>query len=60
MTDQEKKVFEQQVSKEELKAVTGGYVDFDVRTDLIPVRPGRSAPRKLKPQSAKTFLYRAA
>ena len=27
---------------------------------LIPVRPGRSAPRKLKPQSAKTFLYRAA
>ena len=27
---------------------------------LIPVRPDRSAPRKLKPQSAKTFLYRAA
>ena len=27
---------------------------------LIPIRPGRSAPRKIKPQSAKTFLYRAA
>jgi len=27
---------------------------------LIPVRPDRSAPRKMKPQSAKPFLYRAA
>ena len=27
---------------------------------LIPIRPDRSAPRKIKPQSAKTFLYRAA
>lgn len=27
---------------------------------LIPIRPGRSAPRNLKPQSAKSFLYRAA
>lgn len=27
---------------------------------LIPIRPGRSAPRNIKPQSAKTFLYRAA
>lgn len=27
---------------------------------LIPIRPDRSAPRHLKPQSAKTFLYRAA
>ena len=27
---------------------------------LIPIRPDRSAPRRLKPQSAKTFLYRAA
>jgi len=27
---------------------------------LIPIRPNRSAPRKIKPQSAKTFLYRAA
>ena len=27
---------------------------------LIPIRPNRSAPRKLKPQSAKSFLYRAA
>ncbi len=27
---------------------------------LIPIRFSRSAPRKLKPQSAKSFLYRAA
>ena len=27
---------------------------------LIPIRPGRSAPRKMKPQSAKSFLYRGA
>lgn len=27
---------------------------------LIPIRPNRSAPRKIKPQSAKSFLYRAA
>lgn len=27
---------------------------------LIPFRPNRSAPRKIKPQSAKSFLYRAA
>ena len=27
---------------------------------LIPIRPNRSAPRKLKSQSAKSFLYRAA
>ena len=27
---------------------------------LIPVRPDRSAPRKIKSQSAKSFLYRAA
>lgn len=27
---------------------------------LIPVRPDRIAPRKIKPQSAKSFLYRAA
>lgn len=27
---------------------------------LIPIRPGRSAPRKIKSQSAKSFLYRAA
>ncbi|MBR1451855.1 MAG: transposase [Lachnospiraceae bacterium] len=24
---------------------------------LIPIRPNRSAPRKIKPQSAKSFLY---
>lgn len=27
---------------------------------LTPIRPNRSAPRKLKPQSAKSFLYRAS
>ncbi len=27
---------------------------------LIPIRPNRAAPRKIKPQSAKSFLYRAA
>lgn len=27
---------------------------------LIPIRPDRTAPRKIKPQSAKSFLYRAA
>ena len=27
---------------------------------LIPIRPNRSAPRKIKPQSARSFLYRAA
>lgn len=27
---------------------------------LIPIRPNRAAPRKVKPQSAKSFLYRAA
>lgn len=27
---------------------------------LIPIRPNRTAPRNLKPQSAKSFLYRAA
>lgn len=27
---------------------------------LIPVRPDRTAPRKIKPQSARSFLYRAA
>lgn len=27
---------------------------------LIPIRPDRSAPRKVKPQSAKTFIYRAS
>ena len=27
---------------------------------LIPIRPNRCAPRKVKPQSAKSFLYRAA
>ena len=27
---------------------------------LIPIRPGRSAPRNVKPQSAQSFIYRAA
>ena len=27
---------------------------------LIPIRPNRSAPRRVNPQSAKSFLYRAA
>ena len=35
MSDQEKKVFAQEVSKDDLKAVTGGYTDFDPRTDSL-------------------------
>ena len=27
---------------------------------LIPIRPGRSSPREIKPQSAKYFVYRAS
>ena len=27
---------------------------------LIPIRPNRSAPKRIKPQSARSFLYRAA
>lgn len=31
-----------------------------IQKNLLPVRPGRSVPRKVKPQSAVSFLYRVA
>lgn len=31
-----------------------------IQKNLLPVRPGRSNPRKVKPKSAVSFLYRAA
>ena len=31
-----------------------------IRRFLIPIRPDRSAPRNIKPKSAKSFLYRSA
>ncbi len=31
-----------------------------IRKNLLPVRPGRSDPRKVKPKSAISFLYRVA
>lgn len=35
-------------------------VEYLIGHELLPVRPGRSDPRKVKPQSAISFLYRAA
>ena len=35
-------------------------VEYLIRHELLPVRPGRSDPRKVKPQSAISFLYRTA
>jgi hypothetical protein len=35
-------------------------VEYLIRHELLPVRTGRSDPRKVKPQSAISFLYRAA
>lgn len=35
-------------------------VEFLISKELLPVRTGRSDPRKVKPQSAVSFLYRVA
>ena len=35
-------------------------VEFLISRELLPVRPGRSDPRKVKSQSAVSFLYRVA
>lgn len=35
-------------------------VEMLIHKNLLPVRPGRSDPRKVKPQSAVSFLYRVA
>ena len=35
-------------------------VEFLISRELLPVRPGRSDPRKVKVQSAVSFLYRVA
>ena len=35
-------------------------VEFLISRELLPVRPGRSDPRKVKFQSAVSFLYRVA
>ena len=35
-------------------------VEYLIRHELLPVRTGRSNPRKVKPQSTISFLYRAA
>ena len=35
-------------------------VEYLIGHELLPVRAGRSDPRKVKPQSAISFLYRAA
>lgn len=31
-----------------------------ISRELLPVRPGRTDPRKVKPQAAVSFLYRVA
>ena len=35
-------------------------VEFLISRELLPVRPGRSDPRKVKPKAAVSFLYRVA
>lgn len=35
-------------------------VEYLIGHELLPVRPGRTDPRKVKPQSAISFLYRVA
>ena len=35
-------------------------VETLISRELLPVRPGRTAPRKVKPQAAVSFLYRVA
>ena len=35
-------------------------VETLIQKNLLPVRPGRSDPRKVKPKSAVSFLYRVA
>ena len=35
-------------------------VEYLIGHELLPIRPGRIDPRKVKPQSAISFLYRAA
>ncbi|MBP5168231.1 MAG: IS4 family transposase [Oscillospiraceae bacterium] len=35
-------------------------VEFLISRELLPVRPGRTDPRKVKPQAAVSFLYRVA
>ena len=35
-------------------------IEYLIGHELLPVRPGRSDPRKVKPQSMISFLYRAA
>lgn len=35
-------------------------VEYLIRKELLPVRPGRSNPRKVRPTSHISFLYRAA
>ena len=49
------------ICKEFLKRIDGTFnVCRSIRRFLSPIRPNRSAPRNLKPQSAKPFLYRTA
>ena len=35
-------------------------IELLIQKNLLPVRPGRKAPRKVRPQSAVSFLYRVA
>ena len=35
-------------------------VESLISRELLPVRPGRSDPRKVKPQATVSFLYRVA
>lgn len=35
-------------------------VEYLIGHELLPIRPGRTDPRKVKPQSAISFLYREA
>lgn len=35
-------------------------VEYLIGRELLPVRPGRKDPRKVKPQASISFLYRAA
>ena len=36
------------------------HVEMLIQKNILPIRPGRSAPRKVKPQSFVSFLYRVA
>ena len=35
-------------------------IELLIQKNILPVRPGRKAPRKVRPQSAVSFLYRVA